>query len=679
MTHGTAAVHASARARRLEDLFPGPNPFSEKQGDLFFGRAREMDELRSLLQAYRTVLLHAQSGAGKTSLVRAGLFPKLAAEGVQWTHCRVASPSTEVPEGANAFVRAVLLTGRGPEAARCGSLAEAFDFLDHEAEHVLVFDQFEEFFTFYPDRWAEREPFFSQISDLLESNNRIRMLFVIREEFVSRLEPFAHHMPEEFQIRLFLERLRAEQAKQAVRGPFRREGVEFDSEALLDWFIDSLRRQVNAADGGPGGKSKAREYKGEFVEPVQLQVVCHSLAQGISLEATRITKGDVELHGNPGRSLMQFYEDAVKSVARDRRIRTARLRNWFDEGLITVGGTRGTLFMGEIDTNGLDNGVVQALEAAHIIRSERRAGAVWCEITHDLLLAPIQESNLLWRSRRKRVMLLSIVSAAFLLVVAVGFRFLLSRQQSDTTKLVEDTKREVTSQTRQSTAAEFFERTVVVEAQNPVIRKTQKAVANLLADFFADASTNRDIALQHLNAGLKTAWDQDGIHTIGSIDRGLDLYPKMKDDLTWPALTEDVRECRRSLLASLTSQQWQQTDLRDYVRGHNAGIVMATADVATSAYELSVWRKRFPYAILSPALPDTAAAPKPAGFKLVVIDYFLSCPEAVDLTKKLNANETYGQKRPFVVSYYSDCPSCGYYLRYYLLASPPRASQAALP
>jgi hypothetical protein len=334
--------------------------------------------------------------------------------------------------------------------------------------------------------------------------------------------------------------------------------------------------------------------------------------------------------------------------------------------------------MGETETNGLDNGVVQALEAAHVVRSERRAGAVWCEITHDLLLAPIQESNLLWRSRRKRVMLLSIVSAAFLLVVAAGFRFLLVRQQSGTTALVENTKRQVTSQTRQSTAAEFFEPAVVVEVQDPAIRMTQKAVADLLADFFADAAANRDIALQHLKAGLKAAWDKDGIDTIQSMDRGLDLYPKMKDDLTWPAPTEDVRECRRSLLANLTSQQWQQTDLRAYVRGHNAGIVMATADDATSAWELSVWRKKFPHAILSPALPDSAAAPKRAGFKLVVIDYFLSCPEAVDLTRKLNTNVAYASKKPFVVSYYSDCPSCGYYLRYYLFASPQPASQAAL-
>jgi uncharacterized protein len=80
---------------------------------------------------------------------------------------------------------------------------------------------------------------------------------------------------------------------------------------------------------------------------------------------------------------------------------------------------------------------------------------------------------------------------------------------------------------------------------------------------------------------------------------------------------------------------------------------------------------------ISPALPDSPAAPKPVGFKLVVIDYFLACPDAL-VTKKLNANETYQQKKPFVVSYYSDCPSCGYYLRYYMLPSPQRATPAAL-
>jgi hypothetical protein len=556
-------------------------------------------------------------------------------------------------------------------------MQEAFQFLGSEDEHVLVFDQFEEFFTYYPDRWADREPFFEQVSDLLESKKRLRILFVIREEFVSRLEPFAHHVPEEFQIRLFLERLRAEQAKLAVRGPFQTENIEFESEALLDSFVDSLRRQLlTAGTGTAGAKREIREYIGEFVEPVQLQVVCHSLAKGIPAEASRITRADIDLFGNPDRSLMQFYEEALNAVARECRASNARLRSWFEESMITQGGTRGTVFMGSEDTNGLPNRVVQALEAAHVIRSEQRAGAVWCEITHDLLLAPIQESNRKWRGHRKRLMSLLALSVLVLLVVAAAISEVLLRREH-TNNLVASARNEGISEARQLTAKELFERAVIVEG-NLEGRNTQKEVADLLADFLVNSASARQSALKNLTAGLKQAWQQDRNQTVRSIDRGLALYPAMQNDVSWPAVTEDVRECRRQLLSNLTSVEPREVEFIDYIRQHNAAIVISTAEPAKSAYELSVWKgKGFPGAILSPVLEDKKSAPKPPGSMLVIADYFLPCPAARDLAAKLNADEFYGKKRPFVVSYYSDCPPCGYYRSYHMFELPKPLKQAA--
>ena len=48
--------------------YPGPRPFESEESEIFFGRAREVRELVSLITAHRVVLLYAQSGAGKTSL-----------------------------------------------------------------------------------------------------------------------------------------------------------------------------------------------------------------------------------------------------------------------------------------------------------------------------------------------------------------------------------------------------------------------------------------------------------------------------------------------------------------------------------------------------------------------------------------------------------------------------------
>src|SRR4030095_2915708 len=50
---------------------------------IFAGRDHEISELSSLIIAHPTVLLYAQSGAGKTSLLNAGLAPTLKEKGVE--------------------------------------------------------------------------------------------------------------------------------------------------------------------------------------------------------------------------------------------------------------------------------------------------------------------------------------------------------------------------------------------------------------------------------------------------------------------------------------------------------------------------------------------------------------------------------------------------------------------
>ena len=57
--------------------FVGPRPFEKEDSDRFFGRTRETEELLSLIIAHRAVLIYAQSGAGKTSLLRAGVIKRL--------------------------------------------------------------------------------------------------------------------------------------------------------------------------------------------------------------------------------------------------------------------------------------------------------------------------------------------------------------------------------------------------------------------------------------------------------------------------------------------------------------------------------------------------------------------------------------------------------------------------
>jgi len=92
---------------------------------------------------------------------------------------------------------------------------------------VLVFDQFEELFTAYPERWRDRHGFFVQLDDAMGADPSLRVLFVMREDFVAQIDPYEDLLPEEFRTRYRLEQLREDAALAAVERPLEGTGIGF--------------------------------------------------------------------------------------------------------------------------------------------------------------------------------------------------------------------------------------------------------------------------------------------------------------------------------------------------------------------------------------------------------------------------------------------------------------------
>jgi tetratricopeptide (TPR) repeat protein len=145
---------------------------------------------------------------------------------------------------------------------------------------------------------------------------------------------------------------------------------------------------------------------GEFVETVQLQVVCQTLINKLAPNATVITREHLEAYGNLDKALQVFYEDSLKEVIEKTRevlrskgeseLKEGVLRNWFEKKLITPAQTRGLAYRGATHTEGLLNEAVDVLDQAHIIREERRGSGRWYELSHDRFIDPIRTSNKEW-------------------------------------------------------------------------------------------------------------------------------------------------------------------------------------------------------------------------------------------------------------------------------------------
>src|SRR5688572_32345806 len=80
-----------------ETPWPGLHSYSEKDRDYFFGREQETIELHRLIRAENVSLLFGVSGLGKTSLLQAGLFPKLRGEAALPVYIRLDYSETAEP------------------------------------------------------------------------------------------------------------------------------------------------------------------------------------------------------------------------------------------------------------------------------------------------------------------------------------------------------------------------------------------------------------------------------------------------------------------------------------------------------------------------------------------------------------------------------------------------------
>jgi WD40 repeat protein len=403
----------------VNEPYVGPNPFQRKDAHIFFGRDREARDLMSCVIAHSETVFYAQSGAGKTSLINAKLLPLFEAEEFDiFPLARVQGPlqgplQDVAPRNIYAFHTLISWAGANDEPSRLAglSLAEYLSESPHKTDEygiaklrIVIFDQFEELFTFYPERWKERRGFFEQVRESLDQDPLLRILFSLREDHVAQLDPYATFMPEKMRTRYRLERLRKPAALDAVKRPLESTDYSFAS-GVAEKLINDLLQARNSTHNGhvltPGGDV-------EFVEPVQLQVVCQSLWESLRREgqAARskvITDSHIQECADVDKALSGFYEKCLQRTVAEKGMDESRLRNWFEHALITSADTRGMAFQGEEETLGLPNDVVEFLENLYLIRPERRGNDTWYELTHDRLIKPIRESNRLWRAQQSGV------------------------------------------------------------------------------------------------------------------------------------------------------------------------------------------------------------------------------------------------------------------------------------
>ena len=401
----------SESAATRSNPYIGPRAFEERERSRFFGRDRELSKLLNLLIARRLVLLHAPSGAGKTSLIQAALIPRLRAEGF-----RVHRPlrlNTEMPPevlslAPNRYLLSTLMVldeelpadqRSTPADLAPFSLSRYLDLqrAGSTADEVLIFDQFEELLSVDPTDRTTKEAFLVELGIALEDTRRWA-LFVVREDYLGPLRPFLIPLPTRLDTLFRLDLLDPTQARRAVQGPAQAEGVTFDDAAATKLINDLRRTIVQRPDG------TNETVLGQEIEPVQLQVVCYQLWERLfvsrsseaALIEARISLTDVESSGDVDTALRVYYAAQVAAAAVVGEVGERQIRTWIEKQLITEGGLRSQVIREPEATRRLTNTIILRLVDAHLLRADERRGSIWYELAHDRLITPVHQDNAVW-------------------------------------------------------------------------------------------------------------------------------------------------------------------------------------------------------------------------------------------------------------------------------------------
>jgi eukaryotic-like serine/threonine-protein kinase len=223
--------------------YRGLEPFEAEHRALFFGRDADIHAVLERLRHRPLVLVAGDSGAGKSSLCRAGVLPRVEATPL------TLSPGPRPLEALAAALAPVLGLA---ESELVTTLTQAPAWLARELRDVhqegpgllLFVDQLEELLTLSEPVQAAH--FARLLGELALPSRGVRVLLAVRGDFLTRLCALPG-LGEAAERALYILRpLSPEGLREAIVGPARGQGVDFESEALVRALVASTAHGVGS-------------------------------------------------------------------------------------------------------------------------------------------------------------------------------------------------------------------------------------------------------------------------------------------------------------------------------------------------------------------------------------------------------------------------------------------------
>ncbi|WP_345511533.1 hypothetical protein [Phytohabitans houttuyneae] len=218
-----------------EAPYLGLSAFEARDAERFFGREQLVAELRDRIAAAPFLAVFAPSGAGKSSLLRAGLIPAVPKDWVTVLLTPGATPVKELVErlgGADTDADAVRAAVREALAGR-----------PEEARLLLVVDQFEEVFTLCADE-RERATFIDLVMTIT-AEPAARVVIGARADFYARCAAYPVLVEALRDRQVLVGPMGDDDLRRVVAGPGRSAGLKVEA-ALVEAAVADARGQAGA-------------------------------------------------------------------------------------------------------------------------------------------------------------------------------------------------------------------------------------------------------------------------------------------------------------------------------------------------------------------------------------------------------------------------------------------------
>jgi len=435
--------------------YPGVKPFSEKERHLFYGRTTDIQKLYKLISLEKLVLLYGKSGLGKSSLLNAGVLPMFdEEENTRSIKIRLGaktenSPSPietalyKLPVGELSIVNSKFSIETDSLWLRLKNLQTT----DNNKTYILVFDQFEELFTYNDNEITE---FKRQLADLLYAkvpayirkslSNKlkatpdfltddelefiyrqpeVKVVFSIRSDRMSLLNNLTDHLPDILKNYYELKALDRRSAVDAIVKPakdtehkYLSPPFEYAPEAIddiINYLTQNEQKSIETfqlqticqyAEQLIMDNGKLKMENGEVIDNGKLKIENGEV----------IDNGKLKMENEAGASNSQFsilnsqllgelslvfrnhYHKLINGLPAEKQLPAQILL----ENKLIIDGNRVSLpdavVLREKD---IDKQTIAYLhDTHHLLRSEpNTTGGISYEISHDTLVAPILEAK----------------------------------------------------------------------------------------------------------------------------------------------------------------------------------------------------------------------------------------------------------------------------------------------